>query len=130
MAKAGILHDYDLIANVEKSAQRDDVTCPICDDSQPKYQWSDYSGEAMCMKCGCPFQLKWGTDEQREEGNYPYIKLLAEWIPTIREYYQETKAWTCLGAMLGARPGLAEFDGWVEKNHPELLDDKNDNSDR
>ena len=121
MAKAGILHDYDLMANNEPSARREDVVCPVCDESPPKYQWSDYSGQAMCMKCGCIFQLKWGTDEQKKEGNYPYMGLKEEWVPIAREYWQETGKWTCFGTMLGPRPGLDAFFAWVKQKYPEMM---------
>ena len=49
--KQGILHDYDLHANLEESAKLQ--TCVVCGDYPMRFQWSDYSGEGMCMKCGC-----------------------------------------------------------------------------
>lgn len=127
MPKAGILHDYDLMANAEPSAQKDDTVCPICDDAPPRFQWSDYSGQAMCMTCGCIFQLKWGTDEQIKEGKYPYMSLLPEWVPIVREYWNETKKWSCFGTMIGPRPGMDAFWAWVEKNHPEMMKEDKEN---
>lgn len=63
--RAGILKDYDLMANAEPSAKAQRcVTCgadPVC------YQWSDLSGEGMCTACGTPYQLKWGSDVQEIE---------------------------------------------------------------
>ena len=126
MPKAGILHDYDLYANNEPSARKEGVVCAICDASPPSYQWSDYSGEAMCMKCGCPYQLKWGSAKQKAENRYPYLKLAEEWIPIIRGYWQETHRWTCFGMMLGPAPGAREFNAWVKAKHPELIDKKED----
>ena len=119
MLKSGILHDYDLMANNEKSAQRADFICIICGASPPTYQWSDYSGEAMCIKCGCPYQLKWGSEAQKEEDNYPYLNLNPDLVPIVRAYWEETKQWTCFGTMLDGQPGAAEFNAWYKKNYPD-----------
>lgn len=119
MAKFGILHDYDLMANEEKSAQAQ--TCVVCGMSPVSYLWSDFSGEAMCRKCGTPYQLKWGTDKQKEEGKYPYLNLSDQWVPVVREYHETTGKWTCFGTMMGGRPGMPEFIEWVKEHHPELL---------
>lgn len=54
MPKQGILHDYDLRANREPTAK--DNTCVVCGAHPVTYQWSDLSGEAMCTRCGCPYQ--------------------------------------------------------------------------
>jgi hypothetical protein len=117
MTKQGILHDYDLMANAEPSANAQ--TCVVCGASPMTFQWSDYSGEGMCTKCGTPYQLKWGSDEQRAEGKYPYLNLKDEFVPIVREYHQQTGAWTYLGTGFD-RPGLREFDAWVKQNHPEM----------
>lgn len=132
MAKAGILHDYDLMANREQSAQEQE--CVVCGQSPMSFQWSDYSGEAMCRKCGTPYQLKWGSDEQKEEGDYPYLNLRPSWVPIVREYHGETGAFACLGTMFGGpRPGLKEFYDWVDQhedylrdNYPSAFDDESD----
>lgn len=122
MPKGGILHDYDLMANAEPSAA--DQTCVVCGDSPMFFQWSDYSGEGMCQQCGCPYQLKWGSDKQREEGNYPYLRIREDVLPILREYWNETHKFTCFGIMLGDKPGLAEFNEWAKPKHPELYDDE------
>ena len=117
--KHGVLHDYDLMANAEPSARAQRcVTCgadPVC------YQWSDYSGEAMCTACGTPYQLKWGSDAQVAEGKYPYLCLKEEIVPIVREYHAETGRFTCLGTMMGPGPGMAEFVEWCKAKHPEVL---------
>ncbi len=118
MAKSGILHDYDLHANLETSAQ--DRKCAICGASPMAFQWSDYSGEGMCCNCGCPYQLKWGSEKRVEEGKYPYLNLRKEWLEVAQEYFNETKKWTYLGTGF-SRPGMQEFIEWVEKKHPEML---------
>ncbi len=117
--KDGILHDYDLHANLETSAR--EQMCAICGASPMAFQWSDYSGQAMCTRCGCPYQLKWGTDEQQAEGKYPYLSLRQDVVPAIREYWEETHRWTCFGMMLGPQQGMAEFVAWAKIKHPELL---------
>ena len=118
MAKHGILHDYDLLANAEMSAQKQ--TCLVCGTSPMQFQWSDYHGEGMCRACGCPYQLKAGSDEMKQEGAYPYCVLSEPWIPVVREYWEETGSWTYLGIGLGKLPGLAQFDTWAREHHPEL----------
>lgn len=115
-AKAGILHDYDLMANVEPAAQKGGK-CVVCE-IQLVYQWSDYSGEAMCTRCGCPYQLKWGSEEHKREGAYPYLNLRPELVEPLRAYYAETERFTCLGWMMGDRPGLREFGRWLEASRP------------
>ena len=119
MAKNGIFHDYDLHANLEGSAQNQE--CVICGKNPMSFQWSDYSGEGMCQDCGCPYQLKWGSDKQKEEGNYPYLNLKKEYIPILKEYWNEHHNWTYLGRSLGYAPGLEEFGIWVEKYYDENL---------
>ena len=119
MPKLGILHDYDLWANKEDSAQGN--RCAICGASPMSFQWSDYSGEAMCTQCGCPYQLKWGSDRQRSEDNYPYLNLNDAFVPAAKEYWQEKKAFVCYGAMMGPTPGMPDLLDWLKENHPEHI---------
>jgi hypothetical protein len=119
MVKQGILHDYDLDARLEKSAKGQ--VCVICAESPMDFQWSDYSGEAMCVKCGCTYQLKWGSDKQKEEGNYPYLNLKKEFIPIAQEYWKERGKWVCYGTMMGPRPGMDELVIWLKANHPKWI---------
>jgi hypothetical protein len=121
MPKSGILHDYDLHANHEKSAANH--ICVTCGASPTTFQWSDYSGEGMCTRCGTPYQLKWGSDKQKEEDAYPYLNIKDEWVPIVREYYEETGQFVCLGNMMGPRPGMAEFYDWVKERHPSMVED-------
>lgn len=122
MPKRGILNDYDLMANMEDSAENQ--TCAICGASPMRFQWSDLSGEAMCTKCGCPYKLKWGTDEQKEEGNYPYLNLKEEFIPIAKEYWEETHKFVCYGWMLGQRPGTKELLNWMKEHYPDWVEHK------
>jgi len=123
MAKQGIIHDYDLHANLEKSGKQQ--TCVVCDTSPMTFQWSDYSGEAMCTKCGCPYQLKWGSDKQKREGKYPYLNVKKEYIWLLKEYWDKTHKFVCHGTMMINEPiGLKEFNEWLEQTHPELIKDE------
>lgn len=119
MPKMGIIHDYDLMANAETSAN--EAKCYVCGKENISFQWSDYSGEAMCTRCGAPHQLKWGTDEQIKEGKYPYTNLTKDFIPVAREYWKEKGTFACYGSMLGKRKGMDELYSWLEEKHPELL---------
>ena len=119
MVKQGLIHDYDLHANHEASAQNQ--TCVVCGASPMGFQWSDYSGEAMCRQCGCPYQLKWGSDKQKEEGKYPYCNIKDEYVHILKEYWLETKKFVTHGQMISGAQGLEEFRNWVKTNHPELL---------
>ena len=118
MPKQGILHDYDLKANEERSATNQ--TCIICGASPMVFQWSDYSGEAMCTKCGCPYQLKWGSKKQEKEGKYPYLNLKREYVPYIKEYWEKTHKFVHYGRRLAPRPSLADFYNWLDETHPEF----------
>ena len=118
MAKAGILHDYDLMANKQDSAQNQ--TCVVCDVKNMVFQWSDYNGEGMCTQCGCAYQLMNGSDNSKVEGNYPYLSMKEDSIPLLREFWQDKKIFVCFGSMMGPRPGVKEFNEWIEKNHPEI----------
>ena len=119
MPKHGILHDYDLWANKEASAENQ--TCAICGSSPMSFQWSDYSGEAMCTNCGCPYQLKWGTEDQKKEGNYPYLSLSKKYLSVAKEYWEETKKFVCYGWMMGSKPGMSELVSWLRKHHPKFI---------
>lgn len=118
--KAGILHDYDLMANAEPTARGN--VCVVCDADPIRYQWSDYSGEAMCTRCGTPYQLKWGGEKKEAEGAYPYLNLREEWVPIVREYHAETGRFTYLGMGFG-KPGFREFIEWARERHPEMFED-------
>ena len=120
MAKDGILHDYDLLVNAEPSAQKGDTPCAVCDASPVTWQWADLRGQAMCTRCGCPYQLKWGTKEQEQEGTYPHLSLAPNFVTICREYWQATHRWTYLGCGIGSKPGLREFYAWLREHHPEL----------
>lgn len=127
MPKQGVLHDYDLMANAEPSAEGQ--KCVVCESDPMTFQWSDYSGEGMCRSCGTPYQLKWGSDKQVEEGAYPYLSMNDHFLPIAREYFKETGRFVCYGMMMGPKPGMSRLIDWLEKNHPEELKSKDDSAD-
>lgn len=114
--KFGILRDYDLYANKESSARNQ--VCAVCGTENMTFQWSGYSGEAMCTKCGCPYQLKWGGEKREKEGKYPYLNLKENCIPIAKEYWEKTHQFVCYGRMLGPKPGFSEFITWAKENYP------------
>jgi len=121
MVKQGILHDYDLMANAESSAMKEN-TCVVCGLTPVTYQWSDYSGEAMCTQCGCPYQLKWGGEKRERENQYPYLNLQEDFVSIAQEYWNEKHKFVCYGLMMGPRPGMQEFVEWIKIYHPEWLE--------
>lgn len=125
MPKHGVVRDYDLMANDEPSAK--DQTCEVCGDAPMRFQWSDYSGEAMCRSCGTPYQLKWGLEEMQEEGDYPYLNLRDEWVPVVREYHEETGRFAPLGRYLSIPEALHSdyeaFVRWVREHHPQFVNE-------
>lgn len=123
MAKMGLLHDYDLMANAEYSAIGN--TCAVCGRSPTRYQWSDYHGEAMCCSCGCAYQLKGGTEKEEREAKYPYLNMDEKFIPIAKEYWNLTKLFVHYGQSFSRNDGMPELIEWVKKNHPEFMEEKN-----
>lgn len=114
---------YGYMANEESFEQK---PCLICHDKRPTYSWTDLSGEAYCMRCGTPYQLKWGVLQEGEV--YPRINVLKSSIPLLQRYYQETGKSNGQGSFfvgsdyrdqLEARE---EFFAWCEKNKDILQD--------
>lgn len=118
MPKQGLIHDYDLMANRESSAQG--VTCAVCDTPNTEFQWSDYHGEGMCRTCGCAYQLRGGTEEMKQEDKYPYLNLRDEFVPLAREFWKETKRWVHYGTSLSCNTGMPELNTWIKRTHPEF----------
>lgn len=118
-AKAGLIHDYDLMANLEQSSRG--VTCAVCDTPNTTFQWSDYRGEGMCTVCGCTYQLKGGSKEEEAEGKYPYMTLKADFVPVAKEFWNETKTWVHYGSSFSCNTGMPALIEWAKKHHPEVL---------
>ena len=118
MPKAGIIHDYDLMANAEKSAVG--VKCAVCDTENTAFQWSDYHGEGMCRTCGCPYQLRGGSDEMEKEGKYPYLTMRDDFVPLARQFFAEKKQWVHYGVSFSRSDGMRELNQWIDEHYPDF----------
>lgn len=113
---------YGYLANAEDFDRT--RACLVCDDPEPNYSWTDYSGEGYCLRCGTPYQLKWGKLGGGE--SYPRCNIKEGWIPTLRNFFQQTGKPNGLGTFLGfgeypdQAAGRKEFNEWTEAN-PSLL---------
>jgi len=119
---------YGGLANCEPAAQTEKL-CLVCD-QKPIYSWTDYSGEAYCVFCGMAYQLKWGSDEQQKEGNYPYLNVREDALPMFRRYWAETGKPSGMGTFLGFHeyPEVARarqaFNQWFkehEQDYPQFV---------
>jgi len=117
MPKEGLVFDYDLRANDEIPKQS---ICQICGE-ELHCRWTDYSGEGVCLTCGAPYQLKWGTEEQKQDNKYPYLNINPKYIPIIKEYWEQTKKFVFLGTSLTENTGIADFNAWMEENHADMI---------
>lgn len=113
MPKEGIKFDYDLWANHEI---KNGNICRICRNPL-RCRWTDYSGEGVCLKCGAPYQLKWGSQEQEKEKEYPYLKVKDIWIPILKQYWKETNRFCFNGTSFSERTGVQEFGDWLETKY-------------
>ena len=76
--------------------------CEICGE-YAGFNWSDLHGEGMCNRCGTPYDLK---------ASPRTINVKSEWIPIIRQYWEETKQYMGLGQIL------------IEGDYPECIEGK------
>ena len=111
------MQKYGQMANM---AVEKPFVCVICGESVG-FNWSDQHGEGMCNRCGTPYQLlKEGKKIELE------LNIKEEWIPILKQYWNETHKYTGLGVILIARDypecveGTEKFYEWLDK-HPELL---------
>lgn len=102
--------EYGYMANAEESAKM--FTCLICDTENVSWNWTDYSGEAYCMECGTPYQLK--GDILKEGETYPRINIKKEWLSILKQYWNETHRGN----------GLGTFMLW--RDYPDQKENKND----
>jgi len=115
---------YGYRANEALTSEAKDVfRCEICQE-YAGFNWSDYSGEAMCNRCGTPYQL---IDREIPKEELPKRKIKPEWIPVLKRYWEETHEYTGLGNISispGAYPecvkGRRLFNEWLDE-HPDLI---------
>jgi len=117
---------YGYMANRENLMKDVLPPCLVCDDQRLSYSWTDYSGEGYCMRCGTPYQLKWG--ELKDGETYPRLNVRLNVVPVLREFFEETGKPNGLGRFVGwdqypdQLEGRQAFNSWTQKNHPELME--------
>lgn len=110
---------YGSLANAEEFDR--EKPCLVCDDPHPTFSWTDYSGEGYCLKCGTPYQLKWGKLAEGE--TYPRFNLAEHAIPALRAFYAETGKPNGLGTFMifdiyqDQLHGRQAFNAWCEDNY-------------
>jgi len=108
------------------------MKCEVCD-NEFVGTWTDFYGEQTCLTCGAPYQLL-EPSGAKPGLTYPCCCLKDEFIPILREYYQETKRRVRLGTFLlpDDYPGLLEerkaFREWLQLKHAEWLPVERTNS--
>jgi hypothetical protein len=115
---------YGHLANAAGHEQK---ACVICDTNPARYGWTDYSGEGYCLRCGTPYQLKWGTLKDGE--SYPRLNVSPTAVPMLRRYFAETNQSNGAGTFLIARDYPDQLEGrrcfgeWFERHqddYPEM----------
>ena len=105
------MQKYGLAAN---GAGHAIVPCLVCDDPDPRYSWTDYSGEGYCLQCGTPYQLQWGTLKEGE--SYPRLNLKADVVQILRRYWSEAKRTNGLGTFMIERDYPDQIEGRIAFN--------------
>ena len=113
------MQKYGQMAN---AAVEKHFTCIICGEGAG-FNWSDQNGEGMCNKCGTPYQLLEGGKKIE-----PKLNIKEDWIPVLKQYWNETHKYMGLGVILVAPrdypecvEGQTKFYEWLDK-HPEVGD--------
>ena len=111
---------HGAMANETEAAQT--LTCACCGNQGP-WSWTDWTGEAYCVRCGVSHRLY-------SIGDLPIgCNINPEFLPVCKEYYQETGKPCGTGTFLGYRdyPEVLEahnaFCDWMHEKHPELYED-------
>lgn len=115
-----------LANTVEPSAG---FTCLICGLSPANWTWGDAHGEAMCRRCGTPYQLlQYEKDENGENHRLdvpPKLNIKEDWVPVLTRYWEETQAFTGLATIIIPRDypecveGKSKLYDWLDA-HPEV----------
>jgi hypothetical protein len=119
---------YGHLANQVDGAK--EFCCEVCGVSPVTWTWGDLHGEAMCVRCGTPYQLL--QYEKGEDGKehgvdrLPKLNIKPEWVPVLQQYWQETQQFTGFATIIIPRDypecveGKRKFDAWLEE-HPEVM---------
>jgi hypothetical protein len=100
--------------------------CLVCDDSEPRFSWTDKYGEGYCLKCGTPYQMVGGKIPEGE--TYPCCKIKKESLTLFRAYYQETKKPNGMGSFMIWRDypdqleGRKAFNEWAKENEHRFIE--------
>jgi hypothetical protein len=113
-----------LVSDFGKDCGGRNMICPICGADPIDMRWTDFSGEANCMKCGIPLQIKWGTPAMMEDKDYPYTQVYHSLSVHFKEHWETTRKRARFGRWMGRHPeGVIEeqnaFWKWMDVNHPE-----------
>jgi len=115
------MQKHGLMAN---EAVKGQFVCVVCGKSEG-FNWSDQHGEGMCNRCGTPYQLLQYDESENRVDAPPKCNIKEEWIPVLKQYWNETHEYMGLGSIMVVRDypecveGRRKFDEWMG-NHPEL----------
>lgn len=74
-------------------------TCQICDQDLV-IRWTDLHGFAVCIQCGCPYQV-YHYDENNKRIEKPIqSQVLPEYVAGLRDFWQKNKTNVCPGVYM------------------------------
>jgi hypothetical protein len=80
-----------------------DWKCEVC--GSKSVTWTDYHGEAVCMTCGTPYQiLQYDENNKPIKDAVPRMNIKAEYVPLLRQYWNEAHRYMGLGSYMGQCP--------------------------
>ena len=109
---------YGYRANQVQSARL--FVCQICRAKPTVWTWSDLHGEALCTKCGTPYQLLQYDSDGKLLDVPPIINVRADWVPVLEQYWGERQTFMGLGTFMSGRhypecvEGQEKFWAWVD----------------
>jgi len=96
------------------------MICEVCG-NELTVSWSDFHGEAECIFCGAPHQMKDYSGAPEDE-EYPYIKLNEDFIPIFREYWTTFNHRCRIGMYVSPsreiREEVKHLVNWLRATHP------------
>lgn len=96
--------------------------CQICG-INAGFNWSDKHREAMCNKCGIPYQILHYDKDNNQIDKLPEISISITWIPIIKRYWEEKHIFIGLGSILIYKDypecieGQRQFNKWCKENN-------------
>jgi hypothetical protein len=101
------------------------MKCEICSKENTQFSWTDTHGVAQCYQCGTPYVIlhyEGEGDELKRVDKEPEIAVLREWVPLLREYWEQThriipSGYSFTGGYERASRGDQKaFQTWAEEN--------------